>query len=126
MPYLVAITSGIFFYLLSVFLSVIFNELFINIAATFFAIPLLYFLYEKSRSYFHRRLNKEIFDYAKMQVDRELLSILNQLQKMVYTAKGKGLSKEAYKNFLSTGLEELRKQLKDNKYLGFQFLKIGQ
>lgn len=123
LPYLVAIITGGIFYFLATFLDVKFYDLLINIAAAFFAIPLLYFFYETAKFFSHKKLNKEIFDYAKMQVDRELLSVLNQLQKNVYTLEEKDFSDEAINKFLSLTKEELENQLRDNKYLGFQVFK---
>jgi len=123
LPYLAAISTGGFIYFLATFLNVKFYDLLINIAAAFFAIPLLYFFYEKSKSFSHKRLNKEIFDYAKMQTDRELLSILNQLQKIVYTLEEKDFSSKAISNFLSLKKEEIENLFKNNKYLGFQVFK---
>ena len=111
LPYLAAISTGGVFYFLATSLNVKFYDLLINIAAAFFAIPLLYFFYEKSKSFSHKRLNKEIFDYAKMQTDRELLSILNQLQKIVYTLEEKDFSRKAISNFLSLKKEEIEKLL---------------
>jgi len=123
LPYFAAIITGGIFYFLAISLDERFYDLFINIAAAFFAIPLLYFFYETAKSFSHKRLNKEIFDYAKMQVDRELLSILNQLQKIVFTLEEKDFSNEAVNKFLSFKKEDLENQLKANKYLGFQVFK---
>jgi hypothetical protein len=123
LPYLAAIITGGIFYFLATFLDVKFYNLLINIAAAFFAIPLLYFFYETTKSFSHKKLNKEIFDYAKMQVDRELLSVLNQLQKIVYTLEEKDFSNEAINKFLSLKKEGLENQLRGNKYLGFQVYK---
>lgn len=92
LPYLAAIITGEFFYFLANKMDPNYYDLFINISAAFFAIPLLYFFYETAKSFSHKRLNREIFDYAKMQIDRELLSILNQLQKIVYTLDRKDFS----------------------------------
>ncbi len=123
LPYFAAIITGGIFYFLATFLDKRFYDLLINIAAAFFALPLLYFFYETAKSFFHKKLNKEIFDYAKMQVDRELLSILNQLQKIVYTLEEKDFSNKAVNKFLSLKKEEIEHQLKANKYLGFQVFK---
>jgi len=100
-PYLAAIITGGIFYFIATCLVANLHDLLINIAAAFFAIPLLYFFYETTKSFSHKKLNKEIYDYAKMLVDRELLSVLNQLQKIVYTLEEKDFSNEAINNFLS-------------------------
>lgn len=123
LPYLAAIITGVIFYILATLLDEKYHDLLINIAAAFIAIPLLYFFYETAKSFSHKKLNKEIFDYAKMQVDRELLSILNQLQKIVYVLEEKDSSVSAINKFLSLNKEELQNQLRANKYLGFQVFK---
>ena len=123
LPYLATIITGGFFYFLTSVLSEKYYNLLINIAAAFFAIPLLYIFHETAKSFSHKKLNKEILDYAKMQVDRELLSILNQLQKIVYTLEEKDFSNEAINKFLSLKKEGIEYQLRGNKYLGFQVYK---
>ncbi len=123
LPYLVAITTGGIVYLLAIFLDAKFYDLLINVAATFFAIPLLYFFYETAKSFSHKKLNKEIFDYARMQVCRELLLILNQLQKIVYTLEEKDFSTKTINKLLSVEKGEIKNQLKSNKYLGFRVFK---
>jgi len=123
LPYFVAVIIGGVFYFLANHLDEKFYDLFINIAAAFFAIPLLYLFYDIIKSFSHKRLNKEIFDYAKMQVDRELLSILNQLQKIVFTIEEKDFSNEAINKFLSFEKKDLENKLKSTKYLGFQVYK---
>jgi len=123
LPYLVAIASGGIFYFLASILDEKYYGLLVSIAATFFAIPLLYFFYEVAKSFSHKKLNKEIFDYAKMQVDRELLSILNQLQKMIYALAEKDFSNDAINKFLSLNKEQIENQIKKSSYLGFQVFK---
>ncbi len=123
LPYFAAIIAGVSFYLGAIFLNEIFHDLFINISATFFALPLLYFSYETAKNFSHKRLNKEIFNYAKMQIDSELLSLLNQLQKIVYTLEERQFSEEAINKFLSLTKKEVEKQLNRNEYLGFQIFK---
>ncbi len=122
-PYFAAIITGVIFYFLAIFLDEKFYDLLINISATFFAIPLLFFFYETAKSFSHKKLNREIFDYAKMQVDRELLSILNQLQKIVFTLEEKDFSNKAINKFLSYKKEDIKNKLQENKYLGFQVFK---
>lgn len=123
LPYLAAMVTGLIFYFLATVVDGKYYDLLINIAAAFFAIPLLYFFYETAKYFSRKKLNKEILDYAKMQVDRELLSILNQLQKIVYILEEKDFSNETINRFLSLKKEEIRNQLKENEYLGFQVFK---
>ena len=125
-PYFAAIITGGIFYFLALTVGGKTYDLFINVSAAFFAIPLLYFFYETAKSYSHKKLNREIFDYAKMQVDRELLPILNQLQKIVFTLEEKDFSNEAVNKFLSCEKEYLESKLQANRYLGFQVFKHWQ
>lgn len=123
LPYLAAVITGALFYYMSKELNQKYSDLLLNISASFFAIPLLYLFYETAKSFSHKQLNKEIFDYAKMLIDKELLSILNQLQKVVYTLDKKDLSNQAINKFLSLEANEIEHQINNNKYLGFQIFK---
>lgn len=122
-PYFAAAITGLIFYFLASFLGTKFYDLFINISAAFFSLPLLYFFYETAKSFSHKKLNKEISDYAKMQVDRELLSILNQLQKIVFTLEEKDFSNKEINKFLANSRGEIENKLQNNIYIGFQIFK---
>lgn len=122
-PYFAAIISGGLFYYLANLFDEKYSDLLINISATFFAIPLLFFFYGVANSFSHKKLNKEIIDYAKMQADREILSILLQLIKLVSDYRNKDLSNKAINMFLSLKKEDLEKQFIENKYIGFQIFK---
>lgn len=123
LPYIIAIAIGLILSFLATLLVGILHDLLINIAATFFAVPLLYYFYETAKYFSKKKLTSGILDYAKMQVDSKLLSIINQLQKMVYPLEVKGFSNETVNKFLSLTKEEITHQLKQNKYLGFQVFK---
>lgn len=123
LPYLVSISAGFIFYLLGELLQENTRGFFINISATFFAIPLIYLFYQLVDSFSHKKLNKEIFDYAKMQVDREILSILNQAYKIIYSLEEKEFSRKTINNLLSLKKEEIKKIVSKKEYLGFQIFK---
>ena len=123
LPYFVSILVALLFYFTGLQLSENIRDLFINIAAAFFAIPLIYLFYQVSRNLSKKRLNKEIFDYAKMQVDRETLSIINQLHKIVYPLEEREFSETGVNEFLSLGKDDIKEILSKNKYLGFQIFK---
>ncbi len=122
-PYFATIITGGIFYFLAISSSEEPYDLLINISAAFFTIPLLYFFYETAKSFSHKKLNREIFNYAKMQADRELLSILNQLQKSVLTLDEKDFSNKAVSQFLSYKRKDIEEKLKGNLFLGFQVFK---
>ena len=94
-----------------------------GIAGSFLSIPALYLMYELSKNYSQRRLNKELFDYAKMQIDRDVLSIINQLMKVVLSYEEVSMSPESIRSFLSQTESGLATTMKTNEYLGFQVFK---
>ena len=122
-PYFVAILAGFIFYYIGLKLNGNIRSIFISVSATFFAIPLIYLFYQISQNLSKKRLNREIFDYAKMQVDREILSIINQLHKMVYPLEEREFSETGIRNFLSIEKPNLTGILSKNEYLGFQVFK---
>jgi hypothetical protein len=123
LPFVASIIAGLLFYLLSYQLSSNLKDLFINISAAFFAIPLLFLFYELAKGFSNRKLNKEIHEYLKMQVDREILSVINQLTKIVYDYATQDFSLKGISNFLNLKEDELRTLVKNHKFLGFQVLK---
>lgn len=94
-----------------------------GIAGSFLSIPSLYLMYELSKDYSQRRLNKELFDYAKMQIDRDVLSIINQLMKAVLSYEEVNMSPESIRSFLSQTESDLTLRMRTNEYLGFQVFK---
>ena len=123
LPYIVCLIASIsFFFFGNTFDSDI-KSLVHGIAGSFLAIPILYLIYELSKDFSGRRLNRKLFDYAKMQIDRDVLSIINQLMKFVLTYDQVSLSPENLQHFLSQTKSEIRQRLKKTEYLGFQVLK---
>ncbi len=123
LPYLTSMVIGGLLYCLSYYTNLIFSDLLVSISATLIAIPILYLAYEKVKKSSHRKLTKEIFDYAKMNVDSEILSIINQLQKIVYMIDDRNFSSENINIFLQLKTCDIESQLNNNKYLGFQIFK---
>ncbi len=122
-PYFAAILAGFIFYFVGLELSGNIKGLFVSISAAFFAIPLIYLFYQVAQNLSKKRLNKEIFDYAKMQVDRAILSIINQLQKIVYPLEEREFSTTGINKFLSLEKDVIKEILSKNEYLGFQIFK---
>ena len=123
LPFAVSLIAGLFFYLLGLQLNSDLKVLFQGISAAFFAIPFLYLFYELAKEFSNRKLNKEIHDYLKMQVDREILSIINQLTKIVYDYNTQDFSSKGTSNFLNLKEDELKTLVKNQKLTGFQVLK---
>ena len=80
-------------------------------------------IYELVQQSSQKKLNRELFDYAKMQVDREILSIAHQLTKIVQSYEKQDSSFNEVVNFLSQDKEQIRELLEKNDYLGFQVFK---
>lgn len=75
-PYFTSFGSGVLLFFLATRLEEDHKGLLINISATLLAIPLLFLIYELARGFSSRKLNQELFDYAKMQVDCEAMSVV--------------------------------------------------
>jgi hypothetical protein len=58
-----------------------------------------------------------------MQVDRELLSILNQLTKIVYPYEEQDFTFQGIQRFLSCSKQEIQSVIENSNYLGFQVFK---
>jgi len=123
LPYGLSILSGSLFLYAGFTLNPDLRGLFTSIAAAFFAIPLIYLFYQQAHNFSQKRLNKEIFDYAKMQIDTDILSIVNQLQKAIYPLKERDLSNTGINKFLSIKTDDINKTISENEYLGFQVFK---
>ena len=123
LPYFASIIAGLLFWFIGLGLSGDIKSLFIGLSAAFFAIPLIYLFYQKAHNLSQKSLNKEMFDYAKMQIDKEVLSIINQLHKTVYPLEERNFSQAGVSKFLSIGKDDLKETLSKNEYLGFQIFK---
>ena len=121
-PYLSSILAGVIFYLLGI-QSKDFRDLFVNISAAFIAIPFIYLFYQVAEKYSKKKLNKEIIDYAKMQIDREVLSLIIQLSKIVYPIEERDFTLKGINKFLSLKRDDLKKIVSKKEYLGFQVFK---
>ena len=74
-PYTAALVTGYLLYIVGNNMVGDAKGLVHNIAAAFVAIPCLYVIYELAQRFSQKRLNKEIFEYGKMLIDRETLSL---------------------------------------------------
>ncbi len=120
LPYGTSILFGLIIYFIGIYLNDNLKSLFVNVSAAFLSIPLLFLFYEVFRKFSHRRLNKEIYNYAKLQIDSEVLSILSRLTKLVYPVELQDLSINSLNRFIWIPMEELHKLLLESQYLGFQ------
>lgn len=122
-PYFLSFCFGIMIFIISFDKNEYIKSLLLNISASFIALPLLYMVYELTKKVSKKRLNKEIFEYAKMQIDRELLNICHQLIKLIYPYEKQNNSFEGINKLLELNDQNLKNEFAINRYLGFQVLK---
>jgi len=122
-PYIAALLAGGAFYILGSFLEGDVGALFHGIAGSFIAIPILYLIYERSRQYSRRRLSRELLDYAKFQIDRDLFFGLRYLMKATWPYERQDLTLGGVAAFLDQGRDEIAETLRSVRYLGFQVLR---
>ncbi len=122
-PYLASIIVGIIFFYIANKVTGNVSSLFINISAAFVAIPLIFLFYELTQKQSKKKLNKDIYDFVKLQVDREIMSSLNQLGKLLFEYTEYSFSFESINKILSYSKEDLISKIANNKYLGFQVYK---
>ena len=68
-------------------------------------------------------LDNEVFDYLKVQVDTEVLSIISQLHKIFYSYKKRRFDYTSISQFVQLKIEDLIDLIKDNEILGFKIFK---
>ncbi len=123
LPFLTSIVSAIIlFYFSMEYASGDIKDLLINISATLFAIPIVYSVYELIQNLTKRQLRIEIFDYAKMQIDRNVLSIAFKVMNILYPPEFKK-STENVNKLLQLNKNQIRILLREEKKIGFQILK---
>jgi len=122
-PYLTSLTAGILLLLIGTRFKGDYKGLLINIAATLLAVPLLFLIYELAKGFSSRKLNKELFEYAKMQIDRETLSIVKHLMKIVHPYQKQDNSQRGVQGFLNQSQHDIRAIFNSETFLGFQVLK---
>lgn len=122
LPYLTSILSGVGIFYLSFSFNENIKNLLINISAALFAIPLIYLFYQSINYLSKRHLNREIYNYAKWKIDRNIFSIIHQISKSYIVEINNN-------GFIETSIfNELNKEILYNKissqtYLGFQVFK---
>lgn len=124
LPYITAFSIGIFLYFLALLeIAEQHHELLVNIAATFFSVPLLVVFYEAVKAFSQKKLTEEIFDYAKEQIDEQLIAILIHLRKIIFFDEEKKISTKTINAFLALSKDQIEDRMKEKKYLGFQVFK---
>lgn len=118
LPYIVSVIFGIILYFIGIEFSNNLNNLFMNLAASFFTIPLFLVFYESIDNFSKRKLNKKILRYAKKSVDTEILSIALQVNKIIFP-----IEKKDCPLFSDVKFDNFDKVIQNNEFLGFHLFK---
>lgn len=123
LPYACALLCVLGLFGLSSFLQGDWKSIILGAAGSFFAIPTLCIGYECIKHLTNKKLNQEIFEYAKIQVDSNILSILAQLQKILYPNNQLDKTLRGLSNCLKLDKNKIEDLLSKNEVLGFIALK---
>lgn len=124
LPLCVALSVGCVLFAFSYFLSEEnIKNLLINLSASLIGITISYFSYNKIQNWSNKKLQKTLFDYSKKQIDSEIMSIINQIEKMIFPLDKRDNSFRGIINLLSLSEEDLIKILKNIELLGYQIFK---
>jgi hypothetical protein len=123
LPYFLCFVSFGIFYAIGKQFEGDIKNLMHGISGSFLAIPILYLIYDLSKEFSNKKLNRELFDYAKMQIDQDVLSIINQLMKLSLPYEEVTLSPPRIEQFLSNSEDNFKNKLEKSEYLGFQVFK---
>jgi len=120
--YIISIILSLTFFLLAANTN---NQLITNwllsISAAFIFIPLALIGFEAVQRFSQRKLKKELFEYAKKDVDNIILSILAHLGKLINLSTGTDL--KSLVSLLRAKQKELKSKLSKANPLGFQIFK---
>lgn len=126
LPYLIAImVSVLFFWLGYKNTETLWGDLFINLSASFVAIPLVLIFVDVLRGRIDRNLKRELFDYAKKNIDNDMLSALAHINKL-FNIPILPVNNPLFKSVtVLLNLEEraIKETIADISPLGFQIFK---
>lgn len=124
LPMVVAILVGSIFFILGYLITEEnIKNLLINLSATLIGITISYFSYNKVLDWSNKKLQKTLFDYSKSQIDSEIMSIINQLEKMLYPLDKRDSSFNGISKLLNLSEKELIEHSKNTELLGYQIFK---
>ena len=122
-PFLISAIAGVALYFLATKTVNNINSILINLSATLLAVPLIYMFYQFFVMISEKRLSREIGDYSKMLVDTEILSVLNQLGKILYPGYEFQLNPTNIKSICELKKSDIEKIIFEGEHLGFQIKK---
>lgn len=92
-PYSLALLAGLLLYFAASVFSGNLSGLLLNVSASLITIPIVIFTYEAIQKRIAKESNRDVSQYVKMNIDRELLSLLNCVSPLVIGTPTPGLNK---------------------------------
>ncbi len=123
LPFLICLLFGGGLLILSFYVNESYKSFFQNLSSSFIIIPLLFYSYEKVKSFSEKKLKQELFDYAKIQVDTEVLSIIRIFHKIFFSYERETSTLDNMERMLHVNNDAIKKYLLENEFLGFQLFK---
>jgi len=123
LPYLASALAGLVLFYISKTAKSPTSDLLVNIAAALLAVPLLFLIYEVAKSASERKLRKKLFDDAKVRIDTEMLSSVNQIMKLIVDYRRCKFSFPAITVLLKAKEAEVESMFAECRYAGFQVFK---
>jgi hypothetical protein len=128
-PYLLSLVIGIVLYLVSVSIDSgispeidALREVALNLSASFFAILLIFFVFETTAKEAKRKLNRELYEFTKKKFDTVIIRIFAHVQHVLVSYENYDSSTKNFNRLLKLSIEDIAKQM-NHKYLGFQLFK---
>ncbi len=116
-------STALFFWLAYlVMVHVMWNNWLLSISANLASVFFIYFLYETIKAKSEKELKKELFIYAKSDVDKDIFSIINNLSKFFYGFQRGRVLSETFK-LLKLTPQDLERLILNRKFIGFELFK---
>ncbi|MEA4863295.1 MAG: hypothetical protein VB042_08320 [Victivallaceae bacterium] len=122
LPIVVCIFCGISLFAGSMYAQEKYIGILQNLSASFITIPLLFYSYEIVKKFSERKLNRELFDYAKVQVDSEILSVVHIFQNIFFSYDS-SVALSDISEMIHAKKAIWEKHIAKTEFLGFQVYK---
>ena len=121
-PFLSSLLLGILFLVFSFYLNNKFQNFVQGISASLIAIPFVFLGYGCVRHISQKHLKHELFEFAKMQIDTELIGILHNFYKIFFSLESK-IDTDLLERMIHIKRNALYSHLSSHEFLGFQINK---
>jgi len=127
LPLLLSLLVGVVIYCVAAYYSPVINNnlvaILINLASTLIGMTITYFSYTIIKNITERKLNKTLFEYSKARIDNEIINVLIQIQKMIYSFDTMDRSFNGLSATIDITRDKLVEQISNLELLGYQIFK---